>query len=710
MRTQLGQYCYQFDAVLRPVLAPLTAVVAAIDQAVPGTPGTALRQPLVDVHHLLAQLCDKVVGQQAYLLIFGPLKSGKSTLMNAIAGAYVSEVSSLPAYPCLVFVSAGKQREYVVTRYDGSTTTFATAAVLQEHIHTAHAELAAAIRRAETANVAFEPQEHFPGAIRRVDVKVEATELATTGAVLVDTPGLYTRMRFGYDRMTRDFRNAAACAIFVVKSDTLFLEQVFAEFHQLLDLFSRIFLVVNVDAQKRDVSPEGRLVPSLEQSQPEAVLEAFQTLAMSAPLQQAAAAGKLRIYPVDLLHAASAVLQKKPTAEQPPGFQRFRQDLGDFLASSDYLAAFLRDSLQRACVLLGEGKELATRGDAAQLAAQVADLDERLAFVDSEQKRLQLALQFDWSPVFARLARTLEEETERYARDAGAKLLRTLGASIDTWFLSSHSLDWLCAGQWTPLVQDYRDEVFACARRVLEQAQAQSDGGLDLPDGLSGLLQRCNLDLRALRSQAFANLGKVAWKGNASVAVDIDQIPIKKGVFDVVALRSLDKVRLRLFGSKQKPDQKIPGRDKAARLGEAGRLHLHQRVTQFRAELAPATVSSVLQHLGVQLTKGTIDSLMQQLRAVEPRLAAAKAKLTADRARLQALLTPLQSLAAAATTLVPQLQALGKEFGAEIQAELSNDGPVLQPQPRRSELRGRETRESRTERPERTERRPEPRK
>ena len=55
--------------------------------------------------------------------------------------------------------------------------------------------------------------------------------------------------------MTRDFRNAAACAIFVVKSDTLFLEQVFTEFEQLLELFRRIFLVVNVD------SPEARRRP-----------------------------------------------------------------------------------------------------------------------------------------------------------------------------------------------------------------------------------------------------------------------------------------------------------------------------------------------------------------------------------------------------------------------------------------------------------------
>ena len=54
------------------------------------------------------------------MLLFGPLKSGKSTLMNAIAHEYVSEVSSLPAYPCMVFVSHGATRCFDVTRYSGA--------------------------------------------------------------------------------------------------------------------------------------------------------------------------------------------------------------------------------------------------------------------------------------------------------------------------------------------------------------------------------------------------------------------------------------------------------------------------------------------------------------------------------------------------------------------------------------------------------------
>ena len=72
--------------------------------------------------------------------------------------------------------------------------------------------------------------------------------------ILVDTPGLYSRMNFGYDVLTREFRDGAACAVFVVKTDNLFLEQVFAEFNQLLGLFSRIFIVVNVDSGKRDLA------------------------------------------------------------------------------------------------------------------------------------------------------------------------------------------------------------------------------------------------------------------------------------------------------------------------------------------------------------------------------------------------------------------------------------------------------------------------
>jgi GTPase SAR1 family protein len=684
MSTQLGSYCKQFDVTLRPVLNDLAAAATAIGAA-GHTSARSLHAPLLDLHHQLEALCDKVAEQQAYVLIFGPLKSGKSTLMNAIAAAYVSEVSSLPAYPCLVFVRAGDERSYTVKSYDGTTRTFAAARELHDHIEKAHGELAQAIRRAEQGGVAFDPQEHFPVAIGSVEVRVPGTELATTGAVLVDTPGLYTRMRFGYDRMTRDFRHSAACAIFVVKSDTLFLEQVFTEFEQLLDLFSRIFLVVNIDSHKRDLSPDGRLVPSLEQSQPEAVLRAFEQLAMSAPMQRAAGEGRVRMYPVDLMRAASSVLQKQPE-QAPPGFRSFRQDLADYLASSDYLTAFLRDSLHRAHSLLAEATQHATGQVMARLEEQLADVEEQLAFVSAERKRTAQALQLDWAKVCARTEREIGAEIERCARDAGAKLLRILGASIDTWFLSSQSLDWLVAQQWTPLVQDYREEVLGSGMRAFDQQQTQVDAGLDLPDGVSELVRRAGIDVQELRAASLTQLGRVVWSGSATVPVDVGQIPIKRAMLDLVAFRSIDRVRERLFGPAGKPDTKIPGRDKAARLGEPGRLHLHQCVTQFRRELGPQTGKTLLEVFGASLRKAFQQALRAQLSAYEPRLLQQQLELEAQRQTLVAITTPLRHLADMSQDLRQTLTDLGKRYNREIEqtpAQAPLKELVLEPQPRR---------------------------
>ncbi|MHC5065101.1 MAG: dynamin family protein, partial [Planctomycetota bacterium] len=216
MHTLLNRFCEEFVRIVRPLRNPLDMTAEAIDAAADGTPGREIHSEFLDLRSQFDLLADKVAEQQAYVLIFGPLKSGKSTLMNAICASYVSEVSSLPAYPCMVFVSHSTVREYTVTDYTGKTRTFADPIALQRHVDQAHRELASRIRKAEQEQHDFDPQRHFPEAIRRVDVKVPAGDLAQSSAVLVDTPGLYSRMKFGYDRMTRDFRNAAACAVFVV--------------------------------------------------------------------------------------------------------------------------------------------------------------------------------------------------------------------------------------------------------------------------------------------------------------------------------------------------------------------------------------------------------------------------------------------------------------------------------------------------------------
>ena len=664
MRTQLSQFCDHFVAAVRPALEPLAATIAALHGDTDGETGGATTEvsgALRDLHNQVASLCDKVWGQRSYVLIFGPLKSGKSTLMNAIAGSYVSEVSSLPAYPCLVFVSHGAKQEYVLTDYDGSTETHENPKALGKRIDEAHRNLAEHVRAAEDAGEVFDPQQHFRAAIRRVDVQVPAKNLAESGAVLVDTPGLYTRMRFGYDRMTREFRNAAACAIFVVRSDTLFLEQVFAEFNQLLEFFSRIFLVVNMDAAKRDVRPDGKLVPSLEQKNPQRIIEAFESLAMPTPLKEAAQQGRVRIYPVDLLNAASNTLLEKSTADTD--FGAFQTDLHEYLASTDYLLAFLSDSLRRAQHLLSECEELSTGEFVADLRADAEDVEARRQVVSDELQQLTDCRKLDWAPAFDKFAEELTADLERTSRDRGAKVARDMSAAIETWMLSSHSLRWLLGTVWDPLVEDYVVAVRTAARRCCDQSAYKTDAGLVYGEEFRHFLDSLGIDLRQLRMQAFAELDAEDDE-IPEIPLDIDQIPIRRGVFDLLTFRSADKVRDRLFGPPDNPDNRVSARQKASRLGEPAKKYLNQFLMHFREDFFADTVKATHQRFAEDLQHRTIHKLMQALGSREPKLREDLEKLAAASNRLQRILSPFENLQKVSGEIVAQVHALSSQFAS----------------------------------------------
>ena len=337
IKTDIFEFCQSYAGILKPFATSLAGIRTSLQGK---GDAEALQRPMAgfaDVHHRLESLLNKVEQQQAYLIIFGPLKSGKSTLMNAISAAYVSEVTSLPAYPCLVHVKHGDDCSFVVSRYNGEKLQLSDNASLQALIKQSHETLAERLREVEDQGETFDPGVHYPEAIRRVDVAVPTRNLKDSLTVLVDTPGLYTRMKFGYDLMTREFRNSAACAVFVVKTDNLFLEQVFEEFNDLLDLFSRIFIVVNIDSNKRDLDPDGTLKPSLESKSPGEVIRAFESLVMSAPLRRAQEAGRLKIYPIDLLNAASAAMLR---ANEPPQIEELAvEDAPADVAAADVAAA-----------------------------------------------------------------------------------------------------------------------------------------------------------------------------------------------------------------------------------------------------------------------------------------------------------------------------------------------------------------------------------
>ncbi len=641
MKTEISEFCKEYSSALIPAGAALDAVIEQIEK---DSQEDVLRLNLAglnEVKHRLKSLIDKVEGQQAYLLIFGPLKSGKSTLMNAISGAYVSEVTSLPAYPCLVYVSHGEKASIKLTRYNGRETSTEDKNVMEVLINDSHSNLADRIRTVEEQGREFDPGLDYPEAIRRINIGLEARELNESGTVLVDTPGLYSRMKFGYDLMTREFRNSAACAVFVVKTDNLFLEQVFDEFNDLLGLFSRVFLVVNIDSSKRDLRPDGSLQPSLESQDPQKIIDAFQLLSMSAALRKASKDGRLKIYPIDLLQAASHHLQtgvrpslaaptpveelaesilsqasdaeeasEEPTtddpsaeasseaseavetepavkAERPNDFGAFLTDLTEYLNSSDYLFELMNDSFRQGDALREEISRNCAQDSIGEFVSQQRRLRSDVEEISGQLEAASNLAAYDWEKAFEKTHKDVEQETSRFAKEVQADVLKTLNSGIENWFETSDCLADLVGKTWQKRMDDLQGQISEKVVSSVKNVLDSSSGGAHPDPDLVIALDRVRLSLRDVYSKAIGSLDKNPEVRDCAIELDVNEITVNRNFWDRIFFQSQAKIRRRLFGNADNPTNEVPPVKKRKRLLPAGREALEKCVAEHLNSILP---------------------------------------------------------------------------------------------------------------------------
>lgn len=669
MKTEISQFCTVCSQSLGTLPDALLKTTAQFERG-----GSALQGTLATLNDLRARvrsLTDKLDSQHAYLLIFGPLKSGKSTLMNAISGAYVSEVTSLPGYPCLVFVQEAKSSRYSVTRYNGRESVFASGLELKGVVEDAHQVLAERIQASEELGEVFDPGTNFPEAIRRVDIKVPVPALGESAMILVDTPGLYSRMNFGYDVLTREFRDGAACAVFVVKTDNLFLEQVFAEFNQLLGLFSRVFIVVNVDTSKRDLAPDGSLRPSAESEDPSRVLEAFRTLSMAGPLRAAHDAGRVRIHAVDLLNAASTILSRTNGNTAPlTAFDAFEKDLMEYLNSSDYTREFKRDSLRQARTLCGEMEaavsgeevtELRTKQEV--LAAEISALDAKIAAAD----RL---LQADLNALF----QPLREEHRRGSGEAvtakSAQLREEGRQGFTRWLAGKDSVAALPQLHWNPALSETASTLAEKSTALLERLSGNADAGLHLTPEIAADLRSTGFSARECGRQAFATNGQNEDPAAYAMTLQTDALPVKKTFLDWLLFRSRADVRNRLFGADGR--REISPIEKENRLRSDSRAEFERQWEAAIRERFPARPVAFATKLADNYVTGAAENIRAGLRAL-------RATLSSQRAARQ---TPYEIQAAilqAADELQQQAGLVAKdiELLSEKEGEVIADPPPI---------------------------------
>ena len=575
MKTEISRFCGACADSVAPLPDVLDAAVAEFERR-PEALGCSLAI-LNDLRAHLRSLTDKLKGQQAYLLIFGPLKSGKSTLMNAIAGSYVSEVTSLPGYPCLVFVRNSADVKYSATRYNGRESSFGDKTSMLEVVGEAHHVLAQQIRAAEQRGEDFDPRTTFPEAIRRIDIQVPVPALAESSTVLVDTPGLYSRMNFGYDVLTREFRDSAACAVFVVKTDNLFLEQVFAEFNQLLGIFSRIFIVVNVDTGKRDLAPDGSLRPSAESEHPERVIEAFTTLSMAGPLREAYEAGRVRIHAVDLMGAASSFLSGEGgKGRHRAAFDAFQQDLTEYLNSSDYTREFVRDSLRQARSLCEEARTVANGAEVAVLVEEQAKRTQQIARLDARLAAADRLLGADWAGMFRRFHEENSRNAEDSIRTRASAAREDMRLALARWFKNDESLNALVSLHWNESLANAGRNLFDDIRFQVKRAASSETAGLEVPGSVLADMNTTGFLLAQIGATVSSALTPVFDSTPFPAQVSASTVPVRKTIVDWLFFRSMGKVQTRLFGNDGARD--ISTQEKDRRFLESSRAALEQQL------------------------------------------------------------------------------------------------------------------------------------
>ncbi|MDR3405738.1 MAG: dynamin family protein [Chthoniobacter sp.] len=664
MKTEISKFCEAYLTVLNSLPPTMRDATAAMEK---GDAEGLLQHPLAilnDTRARLRSLVEKLESQQAYLLIFGPLKSGKSTLMNAISRSYVSEVTSLPGYPCLVYVRHSDQPHFSATRYNGRESVFANGQVLKDVIADSHIALAAQIREAEERRGDFDPRHDFTEAIRRVDVKLPVPTLAESSTVLVDTPGLYSRMNFGYDVLTREFRDSAACAVFVVKTDNLYLEQVFAEFNQLLGLFSRIFLVINVDSSKRDLQPDGTLSPSAESRNPEQIIEAFKTLSMAGPLRTAYEDKRLRIHAVDLMSAASAYLAENGqfgsksayTANggsaangggagdpQREAFDTFLADLTEYLNSSDYTQEFMRDSLRQGTTLCGEMRGVCAGPEIQELTAKQAELSAEMTALQEKIATTERLLSVDWEATFDQARTENAKAIDRAAREKAEALVKEMTAALDAWYGTDASLADLPAKHWNPLLAKAAQSLATASRERLHTLLGGILGGAEPAAAVMTDLHAIDFPLAPISLAAARALDTAEPADPYAMALKEEHVPVKKTFADWILFRGLATVRRRLFG--EDLSQPIPPEIKTKRLpADTTRAALVETLTATVQEKFPELPAKYSTTLATAYAAKFRQIILERLRAQRDEFAAAHAQRQAPCDTITAILGAMKAL------------------------------------------------------------------
>lgn len=277
-----------------------------------------------EVLHLLSEVRRRLVSDTVEVGIFGQVKRGKSTLINALVEENISSVNILPETATPIWVESGKPRSFVIFS-DGSRVEFDDAVEAAEMATQRHRG-----RKKEKNGEVLRVQ-HF----REID-------WLPKGLRIIDTPGLSDPSLIQeYEDRTLGELERVAAAIFVLSSPPIADKE---EIRLLKSLGARginkVFVVCNFWSDSwAEVSERGKVLSYLREIVIEGALDAG-----------GVKPDHVHLYGVNAKMAVKAADSGDAKAYSESGVPQLRSDLEDFLSNGALVAmtASTAENLERA--------------------------------------------------------------------------------------------------------------------------------------------------------------------------------------------------------------------------------------------------------------------------------------------------------------------------------------------------------------------------
>ena len=355
----------------------------------------------------------------------------------------------------------------------------------------------------------------------------------------------------------------------------------------------------------------------------------------------------------------------------PADFDRFLGDVTDYLNSTEYLVAFLGDSLRQAQSIVTDLDSLCRERPLVDLDAEVARLRgerEQLEKLDAAARRL---LDHRWDETFAKL----REDVMRITRERSGPARRETGEAADgalaRWFESDASYASLMRDDMGEVLGKCRDGMFSIADEVSKTVLGS--------DVATALVRRELRDDLALLGISFPELGASALASahpaseRKPLALDVSPraVPVRKTFLDWLFFRSQDSVRRRLLGPDDSPSWPIPQPLKQRRLGRA-RVTLAEavrsRLELFFTETSGRVAGEVF---------GT--HVAAVIRAVRERLDAAASANAEERRRVETALAARAAVREDHRALTARLDPVGKALSMLAREYVQHAPSLLEP-------------------------------